>query len=74
MNAFTFVLAAIFLLVVVPLWILFNFLGKIRASKMLTNEDEKMLSELWQTAGKMEKRIEVLETIIGEPSEERSGS
>lgn len=64
MSPFTFVLILIFLVVVVPAWIFFNFLGKLRSNRMLSSEDEKMLAELWQVSRKMEDRINVLETIL----------
>ncbi|OGQ93445.1 MAG: phage shock protein B [Deltaproteobacteria bacterium RIFOXYA12_FULL_61_11] len=64
MNTFTFVLSLVLLVVVLPIWIVFNYLGKVRSTRMLSREDEAMLGELWQLARKMENRIVTLETIL----------
>jgi phage shock protein B len=37
---------------------------KWKASKGLSREDEKMLEEIWESAQKMESRINALETIL----------
>ena len=58
------VLPILFLTVVVPLWIIFHYITKIKTSKGLSAEDEKMLSEIWQSAKKMEERINTLERIL----------
>lgn len=50
--------------VVVPLWIIFHYVTKWKTSKGLSPEDEKMLSEIWESANKMEERIVTLERIM----------
>lgn len=50
--------------VVVPLWIIFHYVTKWKTSKGLSPEDEKMLSEIWESANKMEERILTLERIM----------
>ena len=52
------------LTVVVPLWIVFHYLTKIKTSKGLSPEDEKMLSEIWESTRSMQDRIETLERIL----------
>jgi phage shock protein B len=64
------VFGIIFLTVVVPVWIVFHYLTKWKTSKGLTNEDEKLLQNLWESARRMESRINTLETIL---DEERPG-
>lgn len=54
----------LFLTVVAPIWIVFHYLCKIRSSKALTSEDETMLSQVWDSANRMEERIETLERIL----------
>ncbi len=71
MNVFAFILAAIALAVVVPLWIVFHFLTKWRAQRGLTAEDERMLADLWASAKRMESRIANLEKIVHEGAEGR---
>jgi len=52
------------LTVVVPLWIIFHYMFKIKAAKGLSPEDEKMLTEVWESTKKMEDRIITLERIL----------
>lgn len=47
-----------------PLWIIFHYVTKWKTSKGLSSEDEKMLSEIWDSANKMEERINTLERIL----------
>ena len=47
-----------------PLWINFHYMTKWKTSKGLTAEDEKMLSEVWDSANRMEDRINTLERIL----------
>ena len=54
----------LFVVVVVPLWLLLHYATRWKASKTLSTEDEKMLVDLWESASKMEDRINTLETIL----------
>jgi len=47
-----------------PLWIIFHYITKMKTSKGLSPEDEKMLSEVWDSANKMQERINTLERIL----------
>ena len=58
------VLGVLFLTVVAPIWIISHYVSKAKASRGLTSEDETMLSEIWESAKKMEKRIHTLERIL----------
>lgn len=58
-------LALVLLLTVCfPLWIVFHYITKWKTSKGLTPEDEKMLSEIWESSSSMEERIVTLERIL----------
>ncbi len=59
-----FVLGIIFLTVVAPLWIIFHYITIWRAARRLSSGDEKALGELWQSARRMEGRIESLEKVL----------
>jgi phage shock protein B len=59
-----FVLGILFLVVVAPVWIIFHYLTQWRTSRRLSGADEKALGELWQSARRMEERIEALEKIL----------
>lgn len=54
----------LFVVVVVPLWLLLHYATRWKASKTLSTEDEKMLVDLWESASRMEDRINTLETIL----------
>jgi len=64
MSALLFVPLILFVTIVVPLWLVLHYVTRWRQSKTLSSEDEKMLLELWQSAQRMEARIETLETIL----------
>jgi phage shock protein B len=58
------VIAVIFVSVVLPLIVVLHYITKWREAKGLTREDEKMLEDIWESAQKMESRINALETIL----------
>ncbi len=47
-----------------PLWIVFHYVTKMKTAKGLSVEDEKMLSEVWESTNRMEERIRTLERIL----------
>ena len=47
-----------------PLWIVFHYVTKMKTSKGLSAEDEKMLSEVWESTNRMADRIKTLERIL----------
>jgi phage shock protein B len=55
---------AIFCIFVAPLWLILHYTTQRRRAQSLTREDEKMLSDLWQIANRMESRVKTLETIL----------
>ncbi|MGB5485958.1 MAG: envelope stress response membrane protein PspB [Lysobacterales bacterium] len=52
------------LTVCAPLWIIFHYITKMKTAKGLTPEDEKMLTDVWESTKKMEDRIVTLERIL----------
>lgn len=58
------VIPILLLTVVAPVWIVFHYITKIKTSKGLSAEDEKMLSEVWESTTRMEERIRTLERIL----------
>ena len=57
------VIPILFLTICFPLWIIFHYVTKMKTSKGLSAEDEKMLSEVWESTNKMEERIKTLERM-----------
>ena len=64
MSEVIYILAVLFMAVVAPLWIIFHYLTKSGSSKRLSSEDEAMLNEIWESAQRMDERIETLERIL----------
>ena len=58
------IVAVLSLAVVAPIAIITNFVLKLRQNRGLSIDDERMLSDLWQSAKRMEDRIRSLERIL----------
>lgn len=58
------VIAILLTVVVAPLALILHYVTRWRESKGLSQEDGKMLEDLWQNAQRMESRINTLETIL----------
>ncbi len=58
------VIPVLFITIALPLWIVMHYITKMKTSKGLTAEDEKMLSEVWESTNRMEERITTLERIL----------
>jgi len=58
----------LFLVIPLPIFIVFHFITKWKQSRELTGGDENMLEELWQLSGRLESRLEALETILDNES------
>ena len=56
--------AILLVTICLPLLIIFHDVTKWKTSKGLTPEDEKMLSEIWESVNRMEDRINTLERIL----------
>ena len=61
---FFFVPTIVFIVVVLPIWLLLHYLTRWRASRGLSTEDERMLADLWKNARRLEERVATLETIL----------
>lgn len=55
--------AIISLFVILP-WMILHYISKARSNRNLTEDDERMLEDLWRSARTMERRIETLERLI----------
>lgn len=64
MGGGAFVLGIVFLTIVAPVWIVAHYVTRWRAARRLSGEDEKALGELWQSARRMESRIDALEKVL----------
>ncbi len=64
MFGFFWIPAIIFVAFVAPIWIISHYVTQWRTGKALSREDEDLLNELWQTAERMESRVNTLERIL----------
>ena len=58
------ILGILFMTVVAPLVIIFHYITKWKQSKTLTSEDEKILTEMWDSAERIENRLRNIERIL----------
>jgi phage shock protein B len=58
------VIGVILVAFVLPLVVVLHYVTKWKSSRGLSNDEQKMLEELWSDAQKMESRINTLETIL----------
>ncbi len=65
-----FVAMVLTLTVVVPLALILHYVTRWREAKGLSREDQSMLEDLWQSAQRMESRINTLETILDETTKD----
>ena len=64
------IIGIIMVSVVVPLVVVLHYVTKWKDAKGLSREDEKMIEDIWESAQKMESRINALETILDERAED----
>lgn len=55
--------AIVSIFVVLP-WMILHYISKSRQSGALSEEDGRMLEDLWRSARTMERRIETLERLV----------
>jgi phage shock protein B len=58
-------IALVFVCLVLPMWIVFHYISKWRSSRGLAAQDEKLLTDLWDAARRMEERMDNLERVLG---------
>ncbi|MEZ5757603.1 MAG: envelope stress response membrane protein PspB [Emcibacteraceae bacterium] len=58
------VVAIVFMAVVAPLWILLHYITRWKSTKTISNEDENILGELWESAERIESRLNNIERIL----------
>ena len=60
----TFVLALIFMTIVVPVVVIMHYTTKWKATKGLSDDEHRMLEDLWKESQAMQSRVNALETIL----------
>ena len=59
-----FALLVVFLVIVVPIWLILHYATRNSASRRISSKDEALLEDLHETARRMEDRIHTLERIL----------
>jgi len=57
-------LGILFLVVVAPIWIAAHYATRWRTARMLSRDQERVMTELYEAARTMEQRMENLERIL----------
>lgn len=60
----------VFVVIVLPIWLILHYATRNSASKRLTSKDESLLRDLHETARRMEERVHTLERILDADSPE----
>lgn len=68
MSDILFVPLVLFMLIVVPIWLILHYATRNSANRRLSTKDEVLLEELHESARKMEERIRTLERILDDDS------
>ena len=59
-----FVISIILLTVVVPFIVIMHYMTKWKATKGLSEDEQRMLEDLWKEGQAMQSRVNALETIL----------
>ena len=59
-----FVLTIIFMVIVVPFIVIMHYSTKWKATKGLSDDEHRMLEDLWKESQAMQSRVNALETIL----------
>ena len=70
MNGMIGVLGILFMVIVVPLALILHYTTKWKEAKGLTSEEQQLLEDLWEGSERMMSRLDALETILDQKSEQ----
>jgi phage shock protein B len=70
MDEATAILGIVFMIVVVPLALILHYMTKWKSTKGLTDDEQRMLEDLWDDSERISDRLRALETILDEGSGE----
>ena len=59
-----FVLTVLFVTIVLPILVVMHYLTKWKATKGLSNDEQRLLEDLWRDTQSMQSRVNALETIL----------
>jgi phage shock protein B len=59
-----FVLTIIFMVVILPIVIVMHYMTKWKATKGLSDDEQRLLEDIWKDTQAMQSRVNALETIL----------
>jgi phage shock protein B len=59
-----FIIALVFMTVVLPFIVIMHYTTKWKATKGLSDDEHRMLEDLWKESQAMQSRVNALETIL----------
>jgi phage shock protein B len=59
-----FAVVMVFMTVVLPIIIVMHYVTKWKATKGLSNDEQRLLEDLWKDSQSMQSRVNALETIL----------
>lgn len=62
--SFAFFVAIMVLTLILPLMLVLHYVTKWKATKALSNDEQRLLEDLWRDSESMQQRIDALETIL----------
>ena len=57
-------IAAAIAVLMLPLLVILHYVTKWKATKGLSNDEQRLLEDLWRDSESMQRRLEALETIL----------
>ena len=54
----------LFMAIVAPIWVSLHYITRWKSTKTISNEDENILAELWESADRIEARLNNIERIL----------
>lgn len=57
-------IAALLAVLLLPLLVILHYVTKWKATKGLSNDEQRLLEDLWRDSESMQRRLEALETIL----------
>ncbi len=58
------IIGILFMAVVAPIWVLLHYITRWKSTKTISNEDESLLADLWESADRIDKRLTNIERIL----------
>ena len=58
------IVGILFMAIGAPIWVLLHYITRWKSTKTISNEDENILAELWESADRIEALLNNIERIL----------